>query len=549
MEFTGIRTGITQTQVGKRARSDYVISLQTPLWYSSEQTRVVIRTNRGKVLGHGCFTFLQPADKPSLAIHVHTDEKAGGRFLEAVARGADITVSGDGEPSLGRPTNSPTNQHPTTALFYLAYGEDAIRKFVERVIVYAANVGLPQGVSLVRMIGPIPNFRDVLASCSIANGSLHGILDYMYARKPSKTVKEEIEELVRMAESQASDAAVSCMEQQEDTGYAEISDSIGCLSQALTTSDDIIPPETGLQLPRELNISSERAKDILMRWKEGQITENKAIEEVRDYVYAKPTLQKGHNPKKGPDSTSARNSARHRIQTKSKSKSLSSVEEAGLDTPIRKPPRARKRPEVQELIRLSFISNTSAEWSTTSLTTTAGLDSGAQSCSSDDSTSSAVTDNPKIHVTSISRGSLKTPITSTQLSSENVHQPCSSHDSNPNVEDTTETPNITTTEVDEMTQAKQIRGVPHETKFNELESQFQPRPDKMKRHKLQVPIVRSLGSGERVSVKSNDSGYNGSQGVPSPPPPKGHRAAKRGQVMKPSSSSSKQTVNAGQQLK
>jgi hypothetical protein len=143
----------------------------------------------------------------------------------------------------------------------------------------------------------------------------------------------------------------------------EISDSIGCLSQALTTSDDIIPPETGLQLPRELNISSERAKDILMRWKEGQITENKAIEEVRDYVYAKPTLQKGHNPKKGPDSTSARNSARHRIQTKSKSKSLSSVEEAGLDTPIRKPPRARKRPEVQELIRLSFISNTSAEWS------------------------------------------------------------------------------------------------------------------------------------------------------------------------------------------
>jgi hypothetical protein len=87
---------------------------------------------------------------------------------------------------------------------------------------------------------------------------------------------------------------------------------------------------------------------------------------------------------------------------------------------------------------------------TTSLTTTAGLDSGAQSCSSDDSTSSAVTDNPKIHVTSISRGSLKTPITSTQLSSENVHQPCSSHDSNPNVEDTTETPNITTTEVDEM---------------------------------------------------------------------------------------------------
>ena len=65
-------------------------------------------------------------------------------------------------------------------------------------IVFAANVGLPQGVSLVEVISAIPNFREALASCSFSERSLQGIIDYVYTCKSSKAVREEITELVRM---------------------------------------------------------------------------------------------------------------------------------------------------------------------------------------------------------------------------------------------------------------------------------------------------------------------------------------------------------------
>ena len=77
----------------------------------------------------------------------------------------------------------------------------SISEFVERLIVFAANVGLPQGVSLLEVISPIPNFKDALASCSFSDGSLQSIIDYVYAQKSSETVRKEITELVRIVSS------------------------------------------------------------------------------------------------------------------------------------------------------------------------------------------------------------------------------------------------------------------------------------------------------------------------------------------------------------
>jgi hypothetical protein len=124
-----------------------------------------------------------------------------------------------------------------------------ILEFIERLIVFAANVGLPQGVSLFELISPIPNFRDALVSCSFSDGSLQSVADYVYKQKQSsETVREEITKLIKLAECQGSDIT-SCVEQ--DTGYA---DSMISLAQAFSTTsndDDVVPSQTGEKLFRQ----------------------------------------------------------------------------------------------------------------------------------------------------------------------------------------------------------------------------------------------------------------------------------------------------------
>lgn len=65
-------------------------------------------------------------------------------------------------------------------------------------IVYAANNGLPQGVSLAHVISSIPNFAAILASCWFSEGSLNRVVEFVYSRNSSERIREEITDLVQM---------------------------------------------------------------------------------------------------------------------------------------------------------------------------------------------------------------------------------------------------------------------------------------------------------------------------------------------------------------
>jgi hypothetical protein len=200
VEFTGTESGEKKTERGRRGASDFVIKLKCPLWHHAEKAIVVARTEAGAVLGHGEFTFLPEKNKgdpkqTSVSIHLSmSPDETSRRFQNAIQRGADHRVLSGTETPLSGQTGD-----TCTATVYLAYGEPAIQKFIERLIVFAANVGLPQGVSLFELISPIPNFRDALVSCSFSDGSLQSVADYVYKQKQSsETVREEITKLIKL---------------------------------------------------------------------------------------------------------------------------------------------------------------------------------------------------------------------------------------------------------------------------------------------------------------------------------------------------------------
>jgi hypothetical protein len=88
-------------------------------------------------------------------------------------------------------------------------------------------------------------------------------------------------------------------------------------------------------------MSSETGKAILIRHKTKQISVNRAIEEARDYVYAKVNRQQGHKATKG----------------QKYSDSESSPDETTSKLPNRKKP--IKKAEEQELIRSRLVSHDS----------------------------------------------------------------------------------------------------------------------------------------------------------------------------------------------
>jgi hypothetical protein len=392
VKFIGKQSKKQETQRGYRAGNDYAIRLETPLWQTAEKVLLEVGTQRHSrwtVLGRGDFTFLPKPNDPSVSVLVNmVPDESSKRLLAALERGAEFKSTSGPRSAYGQRGGSsspPTNT--CTVLFYLAYGEASITKLVERIITYAVNNGLPEGVSLLQLFGNLPQLDKTLASCHFSNGSLQGLIKHVQENtSPGSLVREQIESLVQMSQSPVADCC-NCEQDDgdDDAGYVDTTIPEGVIvSHDQSPPEDIVPDETGLRLPRHLNMSSKTGMSILLRHKRGEITENKAIEESRDYVYGKTSRQQLTTVRK------IQGNRTKRGQDMSDTTSISSTEE-GRGTRTRRPclKKSPKTREEQQMIRsrLETSGSTTSEYSTTSQTNSTNLASGDHLCNSNLSSS------------------------------------------------------------------------------------------------------------------------------------------------------------------
>ncbi|XP_062513249.1 uncharacterized protein LOC134189032 isoform X2 [Corticium candelabrum] len=257
---------------GTKRNHNYGIRASFPVWFFPETVEVVVLTLDGMVLGWGRFEFLPSERTLPVAVSVDVQINKDRRTVDFVRKVLASSTVPSSSPNVA--LKFPVQGSTYSFHVCLPQSDDFLTNLFDSVMGFVVANGIPEGISVVDMFSNVPDLRKVLESSRYSGGAVTHLLDYVRSQSRHESVIQQFEELVEKSID-------------EDGAYIDLTRERASHERVDGIYDDpndILPSRTGLELPDKVasTISSDFGKHVLESVRNGAISDNKAIEMVRD---------------------------------------------------------------------------------------------------------------------------------------------------------------------------------------------------------------------------------------------------------------------------